>query len=82
MRQGSVNALHNARLAYIKACMPEYELVEIWEHEWDAACKDNSHLKEYLKENEILTPINLRDALFGVEQMRSNYTTTASLVNR
>ena len=45
--------------------MPEYELVEIWEHEWDAACKDNSHLKEYLKENEILTPINLRDALFG-----------------
>jgi len=44
MRQGSVNTLHNARLAYIKAIMPEYELVEIWELEWDVACKENTHL--------------------------------------
>ena len=65
MWQGSVNALHNTRLAYIKASMPEYEVVEIWEHECDIACKDNLHLKEYLRENMILAPINLRDALFG-----------------
>ena len=84
MRQGSVNAYHNARLTYIKACMPEYELVEIWEHEWDAACKDNSHLKEYLKENEILPPSQSTFVTLSlvVEPTRSNYTTTASLANK
>ena len=35
MRQDSVNAQHNAHLAYIKACMPEFELVEIWEQKKD-----------------------------------------------
>ena len=65
MRQGSVNAIHNSRLAYIKAAMPNYRIHEVWEHEWDWACKNDEELKAFLKENKILEPINLRDALFG-----------------
>jgi len=65
MCQGSVYALHNSRLDYIKAKMPEYEIIEVWEHEWDWACKNDETLKSFLKENEILDPINLRHALSG-----------------
>ena len=65
MCQGSVYALHNSRLDYIKSKMPDYEIIEIWEHEWDWACKNDETLKSFLKENEILDPINLRHALSG-----------------
>ena len=65
MCQGSVYALHNSRLDYIKSKMPDYEIIEIWEHEWDWACKNDETVKSFLKENEILDPINLRDALSG-----------------
>ena len=49
MRQGSVNAIHNSRLAFIKAAMPNNRIYKVREHEWDWACKNDEEFKEFLK---------------------------------
>ena len=43
----------------------KYEIVEIWECEWDKLIKDNSFVREFVKNQDIKAPIEARDALFG-----------------
>jgi len=65
MFQHSVNLRHKDRINFIKKNMPNYRLVEIWEHEWDEMVKNNLELKTFLSHNDIVSPLNPREALFG-----------------
>ena len=49
--------------------MPDYEIIEIWEHEWDWACKNDETVKSFLKENEILDPYTYEMPCQVVERM-------------
>lgn len=42
-----------------------YNLVTIWECEWDKQVKENNEPKTFIQECEILEPLNPRDAFYG-----------------
>jgi hypothetical protein len=53
------------KIEYIMKHMPNYKVVELWEHSWTAATMHDPELKEWLKSQEIVSPLNIRDCLFG-----------------
>ena len=63
----SISIRHKERIKYIKNHMPDFKLIEIWEHEWDTLCKENDQIKDFIKKEnlELTDPINPRDALSG-----------------
>ena len=53
------------RIKKIKLLMPEFEVVELWEHNWDKLTKENSEVANIIKNNPLNSTINLRDCLYG-----------------
>lgn len=53
------------RAAKIKELMPDYEIVEIWEHEYDEMVKHDLNLSNFVKKHYPNAPLFPRDALFG-----------------
>ena len=41
------------------------KLVQIWEHTFDEMCRNDEELKNFLKEFELTSPMNVRDSFFG-----------------
>ena len=54
-----------SRLQKIKEFMPEFKIIEIWEHEWDKLIKEDKDLLKFVEKNPLSSSINLRDALYG-----------------
>lgn len=67
LHQQSVYLKHIDRISYIKESLPDFKLIEIWEHEWDDMSINDNLIKEFIKSelNNNLEQINPRDALFG-----------------
>jgi hypothetical protein len=53
------------RLEKIKAELPEYEIIQMWEHNWDHLCKTNASVMTFVKEYGGEAPLYPRDALRG-----------------
>ncbi len=45
--------------------MPEYEIVEMYEHEWNRLKRENAEIKQFVQQLELSSPLNARDALSG-----------------
>jgi hypothetical protein len=61
---GSIYKQHLERIRYIKSHL--FNLVELWECDWDEMVKTNRDLKEFIEnEDEIRPDLKPRDALFG-----------------
>jgi hypothetical protein len=53
------------RKQFLKSFLPDFEIIEIWEHDWDKMCKDNSDLIEFLKGYDFEENLEPRDCLYG-----------------
>ena len=53
------------RIEFLKKCLPDHEIIEMWECEWDNNVRSNTQLKEFVNSFEVIDPIIPRDALFG-----------------
>jgi hypothetical protein len=61
-----INDMHNLRIAYIQNNMPEgYQLIQIWEHEWDDLCISKEEIKKFVQQNPIQNRLNPRNCMFG-----------------
>ena len=65
MHQKSIHMQHVDRMNKIKSIMPNYQIIEMWEHTWDKMSKTDPNLIEFLKNNEMRDPLKPRDALYG-----------------
>ena len=65
MYQYAVHAQHRSRIDFIKKELPDYKLVELWEHDWDINCKMDPGLVAFLSSNSIEPPLVPRDSLYG-----------------
>jgi hypothetical protein len=50
----------NAKIKFLKSQYPDYEIIEIWGHEWHKICKKENLIFENPQEN-----LNPRHALYG-----------------
>ena len=56
---------HQKRIAFIKYKMFDAQLIEIWECEYDYKEKNDKTFGDFIKQLDILDPLNPRDSLFG-----------------
>ena len=63
----SINIKHRKRLEFIKEHLKEFNLIELWEHDFNKMFKSDTGFKKYLSENDINLnePLLLRKALYG-----------------
>lgn len=59
--------------------MPDYTIVEMWDHTWLKLRKDNPEIKEFLKSINYVGSLNVRRALKGG---RTNATTVHKRVGQ
>jgi hypothetical protein len=68
------------RLEIIKNEMPDYNIIQLWEHDYDEMSKSNPSFKAFIKKNYTETPLIPRDALKGgrVNAVKISHTCTAT----
>ena len=62
---GTTYKRHLDRIEFIKQNLPEFELIEIWECEFDALDKQDPDFAAFIKKARVEVPLNPRDALYG-----------------
>lgn len=66
LTMGTLYVRNTKRIEYIKNNMPEYNIVQMWECDWDNLVKNNTDIGNYIRKNvEISEPLRPRDALYG-----------------
>ena len=38
------------RIKFLRENMPDFEVIELWEHDWNKMCKDNKNVLEIIKD--------------------------------
>jgi hypothetical protein len=62
---GYIYQKHLNRLEFIKKCLPDFNIVEMWECVWNLELKKNEELIKFIKILDIREPLNPRQALYG-----------------
>ncbi len=65
MYQYSVHANHLDRINYIKTNMPDYNLIEMWECDWNKMTTERQEIKNFIQILDLSEPLNVRDSLYG-----------------
>ena len=55
----------NQRVKFLKKFLPDFEFIELWEHDFDRECVENEDLKKFLKAYEFCESLDPRACLFG-----------------
>jgi len=64
----SIHCSHRSRINYPEKVLNN-KIVQIWEHDWDLMVKGNDiHFKSWIKLQDVVEPLNPRDALYGLHQ--------------
>jgi hypothetical protein len=68
------------RIEIIKKEMPDYTIIQIWEHDFDEMSKTNPIFKTFIKKNSAETPLIPREALKGgrVNAVKTSHTCNAN----
>ena len=53
------------RKKFLKSFLPDFDIIEIWEHIWDQMCKENTDLLEFLKGYDFEENLEPRASLYG-----------------
>jgi hypothetical protein len=62
---GNIYKQTTLRIERIKKMMPDFNVIEIWECDFDKLCLQEPTLKSFLTINKIVEPLKPREALFG-----------------
>jgi hypothetical protein len=68
------------RLEIIQRELPDYKIIQLWEHDFDEMCKTNPIFKTFIKQNSAETSLIPRDALKGgrVNAVKTSHTCSAN----
>jgi hypothetical protein len=53
------------KINYIHKQYPTYKIIQLWEHQFNHDKLVDAHLRDWIKKQEIVEPINVRDCLYG-----------------